>query len=81
MKLSEMLKDTLPLQAGETEEQFVARVSRLEKREYEARAAGKGGYGHTGLITEPCSPYRARHILREEKSRLSDRAPKETNED
>ena len=30
MKLSEMLKDTLPLQAGETEEQFAARVERLE---------------------------------------------------
>ena len=65
MKLSEMLKDTLPLQAGETEEQFVARVSRLERLEYEARAAGRGGYGHPGLMVEPCSPYRARVLAGE----------------
>ena len=70
MKLSEMLKETLPLQTGETEEQFVARVERLERREYEARAAGKGGYGHpeliadTGRFIQTVSPYRARQILR-----------------
>lgn len=61
-KENKMNYDTIPSIPGETEAEYNNRIDRLSLAAYRQVAAGLMPH-HPELVTEPCSPHRARQII------------------